>query len=57
MEKKEVHDNREKCKEQAYTMVAILGMEGKKKTILRIEGKQIFYNFDHNSESEYRGQV
>ena len=47
LEQLKVHDNEEKCKVQAYTMVTILG----------IEGKKIFHSIDQNPKVEYRGQV
>ena len=31
MEQKKVHDDKEKCKEHAYTVATILRMEGKQK--------------------------
>ena len=38
LDQTEVHDKKEKCKIQAYTMV----------TILRMIGKKIFHNIDQN---------
>ena len=45
LDQSEVNDSEENCKVQAYTRV----------TILRMEGKQIFHNTDHNSKSKYTG--
>ena len=56
LDQSEVHENEEKYKTQASTRVTILQMEVKK-SILRIEDKEIFHKTDQNPKSEYRGQV
>ena len=56
LDKAELHDSEEKCKVQAYTMVTILRMEGKR-TILRVDNKKIFHNTVQNPKSKHIGQV
>ena len=48
MQWKEVHDNEEKCKEQAYTRVAILRLEGEK-NYTKNKKQKTFHNTDQNS--------
>ena len=56
MEQKKLHDNEEKCKEQAYAILFILRIVDTK-YYAKNGGKKIFHNTDQNPKSEKGGRV